>query len=123
MSKILRAGGAILVAVAVAACADRDNPTALGDLQVDALLEITAERVETFTKVEIHTSVTRGGRAMAMEAMQLEIESQDGDIAVMGMVSDGEGYSAHVIFYETWGPITPFSAPTHRHQKAGRPPI
>ncbi len=97
MSTILRAGGAILVAVAAAACADRDNPTALAHLQVDVLLEITTERVETFTEVEIHASVTQGG--MAMETMQLEIESHDGDVAVMGMEPDGDGYSAHVIFY------------------------
>ena len=97
MSTILRGGGAILVAVAAAACADRDNPTALADLQVDVLLEITTERVETFTEVEIHASVTQSG--MAMETMQLEIESHDGDVAVMGMEPDGDGYSAHVIFY------------------------
>ena len=97
MSRILSAGGAILVAVASGACADRDNPTALGDLQVDVLLEITTERVETFNEVEIYASVTQGG--MAMETMQLEIESHDSDVAVMGMEPDGDGYSAHVIFY------------------------
>ena len=35
MSTILRAGGVILGAVAATACADRDNPTALADLQAD----------------------------------------------------------------------------------------
>ncbi len=104
MSRMLSAGGAILVAVAAAACADRDNPTALADLQVDALLEITTERVETFNEVEIHASVTQGGMAMAMETMQLEIESHDGDVAVMGMEPDGDGYSAHVIFYAAGEP-------------------
>ena len=100
MSRILSAGGAILVAVATGACADRDNPTALADLQVDVLFEITAERVETFNEVEIHASVTQGGMPMAMETMQLEIESHDGDVVVMGMEPDGDGYSAHVTFYE-----------------------
>lgn len=100
MSTLIRAGGAILVAVAAAGCADRDNPIALGDLQVDALVEITAERVETFNEVEIHASVIQGGMPMAMETMQLEIETHDGDIVVMGMEPDGDGYSAHVTFYE-----------------------
>jgi hypothetical protein len=99
MSTILRAGGAILVAVAATACADRDNPTALADLQADVRLEITTERVETFTEVEIHANVTLGGMALAMETMQLEIETHDGILAVMGMEPDGDGYSAHVIFY------------------------
>lgn len=99
MSRIFRAGGAILVAVAAGACADRDNPTALGDLQVDVLLEITTERVETFNEVEIHASVTQGGMAMVMETIQLEIESHDGDVEVIGMEPDGDGYSAHVVFY------------------------
>ena len=99
MSTILRAGGAILVAVAAAGCADRDNPTALADLQVDVLLEITTERVETFNEVEIHASVTQGGISMDMETMRLEIEAHDGDVVVMEMEPDGDGYSAHVVFY------------------------
>ena len=99
MSRILGAGGAILVAVAAAACADRDNPTALADLQVDVLLEIPVERVETFNEVEIHASVTQGGISMDMETMRLEIESHDGDVVVMEMEPDGDGYSAHVVFH------------------------
>ncbi len=101
MSKLMRTGGAILVAFATATCADRDNPTALADLQMDVLLEITTERVETFDEVEIHARVTQGGRAMVMETMQLEIETHDGDVEVIAMDPEGDGYSAHVVFFGT----------------------
>lgn len=101
MSTIFRAGGAILLAFATATCADRDNPTALADLQVDVLLEISMERVETFSEVEIRASVTQGGMAMVMETMQLEVESQDGEVESIRLTSDGDGYSAHVVFFGT----------------------
>ena len=98
MSTIARAGGIALLTLAAAACADRDNPTALADLQADVLLELATDRVETFTEVEIHTTVSQGGALMSMQGMQLTMESQGGAVRIMGMEPDGDGYSAHVVF-------------------------
>lgn len=100
MSTIARAGGMALLTLVAAACADRDNPTALADLQADVLLEIATERVETFTEVEFHATVTQAGAVLSMQDMQMTMESEDGAVRVMGMEPEGDGYSVHVVFYE-----------------------
>jgi hypothetical protein len=78
-----------------------DNPTALAELQVEADIEITATRVETFDEVEIHAHLTQGGVPMRMRQVQLQIEHENGGPArVVDMEPEGEGFAAHVTFFE-----------------------
>lgn len=82
-------------------CAGLDNPTALAELQVEADIEIEATRVETFDEVEIHAHLTEGGAPMRMRQVQLEIEHENGGPArVVDMEPEGEGFAAHVTFFE-----------------------
>lgn len=82
-------------------CAGLDNPTALAELQVEADIEIEATRVETFSEVEIHAHLTLGGAPMRMRQVQLEIEHENGGpTRVVDMEPEGEGFAAHVTFFE-----------------------
>ena len=49
------------LSIALSACADWDNPTALSKLELDVEFEIEATRVETFEEVEIHVHVLDNG--------------------------------------------------------------
>lgn len=92
--------GAAGVAFA-AACAGWDNPTALKDLTPDVEFEIAADRVETYEEVEIHVHVRDGGRHIQMLRSQLEIQHHSGDaVRTVELKPDGDGYAAHVMFFE-----------------------
>ena len=95
--------GSVLTVAAIAqwGCAGLDNPTALAELQVEAEIEIKASRVETFDEVEIHAHLTQGGVPMSMRQVQLQIEHENGGpTRVVDMEPEGEGFAAHVTFFE-----------------------
>lgn len=93
-----------LVAAAAAltlACADWDNPVALADLEADVEFELSAATVQTFEEVEIEVHVMHGDASMHMRQMQLQIESAgDGTMRTIDLQLEGEGYAAHVTFFQ-----------------------
>ena len=87
--------------VALAACADWDNPTALADMELETEFEIAAGPVETFEEIEIHVHVAEGGAPLPMTEAELEIEVEaTGELRVVAMHAEGDGYAAHVTFFE-----------------------
>ena len=89
------------LAAALYACAGWDNPTALEDLQTTAEFEIEAARVETFEEVEIHVHVRERGSHVKVTQAQLEIEhAASGTARTVAMEPEGDGYAAHVMFFE-----------------------
>ncbi len=99
-ANVVMAGAFSLAAVVALGCADWDNPTALSDLQTETQFDVEATRVETFEEVEIHVPVMEGGSRMGMREARLEIEHEGGDVRVMEMEPEGDGYAAHVMFFE-----------------------
>ncbi len=88
-------------AVFTAACAGLDNPTALDDLEPEVEFDIAADRVETYEEIEIHVQARQGGSHMQMLQSQLEIRHHDGGgVRTFAMEPDGDGYSAHVMFFD-----------------------
>jgi hypothetical protein len=87
--------------VFTAACAGSDNPTALDDLEPEVDFDIAADRVETYEEVEIHVRAQQDGSHMQMLQSQLEIQHHDGGaVRTVAMEPDGDGYSAHVMFFD-----------------------
>ncbi|MCH8133255.1 MAG: hypothetical protein IIA30_11950 [Myxococcales bacterium] len=83
------------------ACAGLDNPTALADLVLDVEFNIEATRVETFDEVEIHVQVREGSAHLQMLESRMEIEHHaSGIVRTVEMHPEGDGYAAHVTFYE-----------------------
>jgi hypothetical protein len=84
-----------------AACADWDNPTALADLNPDIEIDIEADRVETYEEVEIHVRASESGMPMTMRQAQLAIAHHDGGSAqLVDLAPQGDGWAAHVRFFE-----------------------
>ena len=86
-----------------AACAGLDNPLALEDLtpDVEFEIEIESERVETYEEVEIHVHVREGGIPLEMLRSQLEIQHHAGGaVRILELAPEGDGYAAHVMFFE-----------------------
>lgn len=101
MWKILGGATTLALAVAVAGCADADNPTALSELDPETQFEIETDRVETFEEVEIHVDVLEGGSPMMMRQSEMEIEHESGGPArTVEMEPHGDGYVANVMFFE-----------------------
>lgn len=97
--KLARLG--LAAGIAGLGCADWDNPTALSELEPDAEFEIEATRVETFEELEVHVHVSEGGTPLDLTESELEIESHaTGATQVVGMLPEGDGYAAHVMFFE-----------------------
>ena len=83
------------------ACAGLDNPTALADLVLDVEFDSEATRVETFEEVEIHVAVWQGSAHLPMLESRMEIEHHTkGTVRTVEMHPEGDGYAAHVTFYE-----------------------
>lgn len=98
---IPRAITIIGAALAAGACAGWDNPTALADLEADVEFEVAANRVETMEEVEIHVHAMHDGAPMIMREPQLEIEHADGGpVRLVDLQPEGDGYAAHVMFFE-----------------------
>ncbi len=90
-----------VLGLALFGCADWDNPTALSELETETQFEVHASRVETFEEVEIHVVITESGSPMGMREAQLEIRHHDGELAgVVEMEQEGDGYAAHMTFFE-----------------------
>ena len=102
MNRINRMGvAAVTLGIGGWACAGLDNPTALADLALDVEFEIEAARVETFEEVEIHVHVQEGGAHLLMLESSMEIEHHaTGAAQSVEMHPEGEGYAAHVTFYQ-----------------------
>ena len=98
LTKYTAVAGTVVFA---AACADWDNPTALDDLVPDVEFAIEADRVETYEEVEIHVHVSDGGSPLEMIRAELEIQHHDGGaIRTAELEPEGDGYAAHVMFFE-----------------------
>ncbi len=101
----------------VAGCAGWDNPTALEDLQADVEFEIEAARIETFEEVEVHVHARHDGAPMELESPRLEIEHEaSGEVQVIDMEPEGEGFAAHVMFYEEGAHHVHFEGIPERHR-------
>ena len=90
----------LALAVAALGCADWDNPTALSELQTETEFELSASRVETFEEVEIHVHVNEGGGPLGMRRAELEIEHEGSPVRIVELTPEGDGYAAHVTFFE-----------------------
>ncbi len=92
---------ALVFGAPLVGCADWDNPTALSNLETEAQFEVEAARVETFEEVEIHVRLTEGGQPLSIREAEMEIEHETGgEVRVVAMQPEGDGYAAHVIFHE-----------------------
>lgn len=97
-------------------CADWDNPTALADLELETEFEIAAGPVETFEEIEIHVHVAEGGAPLLMTEAELEIEVEaTGELRVVAMHAAGNGYAAHVTFFEPGEHHLRFRGRAQRH--------
>jgi len=86
-------------ALALGACADRDNPTALADLSFDADFELSAAEVQTFEAVEVHAHPHEDGHAVIVMHAELEIHHEaSGEAVTVPMEVEGDGYAARVMF-------------------------
>ena len=92
---------ALILGVSALGCAGLDNPTALEDLTLDVEFEIETARLETYQEVEIHVHVSDGGQHVQMLQSALEIEHHESGAArTVEMHAEGDGYAAHVTFFE-----------------------
>lgn len=91
----------VAFALAVGACAGRDNPTALADLSFDAEFELSVAEVQTFEEVEIHAHPHEDGHSVTVMHAELEMHHEaSGETVTVPMEAEGDGYAAHVIFYQ-----------------------
>ncbi|MFB3112771.1 MAG: hypothetical protein ACE10G_12120, partial [Gemmatimonadales bacterium] len=102
MMKVDRLGlVALILGVGGVACAGLDNPTALADLELDVDFDIEAVRAETFEEVEIRVVVREGGAHLQMLESRMEIEHHASGVGrTVEMHPEGDGYAAHVTFFE-----------------------
>ncbi len=108
---------AVLTGLVGLGCADMDNPTALADLDPDTEFEISMTRVETLEEVEIHVHPTQDGAPLEMRQSQLEIQhAAGGPIRTVEMHPEGDGYAAHVTFYEEGEHHLHFMGMPERHR-------
>ena len=111
---------ALTVAAAALGCADWDNPTALADLEPEVEFEIGATEIQTLEEVEVHVDVRDGGLRMELTHSELEIQHADGsEPRVVSMEPAGEGYAAHVTFFEPGEHHIHFRGMPSRHRLIG----
>ena len=90
---------AIAAGVASVGCGDDPASTSVSDPNTQ--FEIEATRVETFEEVAVHVQVHQDGSAVHMQHGELEIEHRgDGHGYSWDMESDGDGFTAHMMFFE-----------------------
>lgn len=115
--QIIGTTSALAWGVFLLGCADWDNPTALTELEAETEFHIEATRVETFENVEIRVHVTEGGTPLVMRQPEVQIESEaGGGLRAVAMEPEGDGYSAHVMFYEPGMHHLHFLARAERHR-------
>lgn len=106
----------VLAALATLTCADWDNPAALTELSPEVEFELSAAEIETFQEIEVHVHVHEGGSPMSMGDAQLEIQHADGGaVRTVSMESAGDGYAAHVMFFEPGDHHIHLMGIPHRH--------
>jgi len=99
--RIWRDWSYILAVGAFVGCAGSDNPLALADLNPVIEVEIEADRIETFDEVEIHVHISEGGSPLMMSMVEFELSpASGGESVIVTAEAAGEGYAAHVMFYE-----------------------
>ncbi len=118
MKRINRLGAmALPLSIALSACADWDNPTALSELQPEVEFEIGSPKLETFEEVEIHVHVTESGAPLRMRHSQLEIQhAVGGPVRSVELKPEDGGYAAHVTFFEPGEHHLHFMGTPERHQ-------
>ena len=106
-----------VTAAFAAACAGLDNPTALEDLTLDVEFEIATSGLETYQEVEIHVHVSDGGQHVQMLQSALWIEHHESGAArTVEMHAEGDGYAAHVMFFEPGEYHLQFSGMPTKHR-------
>lgn len=106
----------LLAVLTTLTCADWDNPTALADLNPAVEFELSAGEIETFQEIEVHVHVHEGGSPMMLQDARLEIQHADGGaIRTVGMEPAGDGYEAHVMFFEPGDHQIHLMGMPHRH--------
>jgi hypothetical protein len=94
-----------------------DNPTALDDLNPQVEFEIEADRVETYEEVEIHVHIQESGMHLEMLESHLEIEHHSSGLTqTVELKPEGDGYAAHVMFFEPGEHHVQFSGRPRGHQ-------
>ncbi len=89
------------LALAVAACAGSDNPTALADLETAVEFEVSAAEIQTLEEVEFHIHVEERGMHLDLLQAELEIRHAGGEaIRTIALEQEGDEYHAHVTFFE-----------------------
>lgn len=110
---------AAAVALAGWSCAGWDNPAALADLNPQVEIAIEAARVETLEEIEIHVHIMVDGAPLALHHGDLAIAPAAGGPArVVPLAAEGDGYAAHVVFYQEGEHHIHLMAMPMRHQMA-----
>lgn len=87
------------ISALVLSCADRDNPTALADLDPVTEFEIAAH-VHTMLPVAVVANVRESGALMQLRNARLEVSSPSGYERTVPLLASDHGYEAQVRFYE-----------------------
>ena len=89
------------LALAVAACAGSDNPTALADLETAVEFEVSAAEIQTLEEVEFHIHVEERGMHLDLLQAELAIRHAGGEaIRTVALEQEGDEYRARVTFFE-----------------------
>ncbi len=98
-------------------CAEWDNPTALSELEPEVDFQFAVARVETFREVEVHVHVTEAGAPLRMTRTEFEIQhANGGPIRIVEAQPEGDGYAAHVMFFEPGEHHMRFMGVPERHR-------
>ncbi len=118
MRKTIRgASAALALSVALIGCAEWDNPTALSEITPEVNFELSVARVETFGEVEVHVHVTEAGAPLRMTRTEFEIRHADGGpVRIVEVEPEGDGYAAHLMFFEPGEHHIRFMAVPERHR-------
>jgi hypothetical protein len=118
---LVRHAPALLLSLTLAAgCAGSDNPTALADVEADVEFEIEATELQTLEEVEFVIHAREGGMHMDLTDTEMEIQHEDGgDPRTVTMEREGDGYAAHVTFFEAGEHHLHFRATPRRHAIMG----
>ncbi len=107
----------VALGVPLAGCADWDNPTALSEIEPEVDFELAVARVETFGEVEVHVRVTEAGAPLRMTRTEFEIRHADGGpVRIVEVEPEGDGYGAHLMFFEPGEHHIRFMGVPERHR-------
>ena len=90
---------AMVAGVAITGCGD--DPASVSNSDPDTRFEVQSSRVETYDEVTVNVRVQQDGSALHMQHGELEIEHKGGGHGYSwDMESDGDGFTAHMMFFE-----------------------